>query len=167
MAGMAGSNEWSPMRARSVSQKGSTFATWPLPASRSQLPHFGGPVRGCSESYAKPQPSRRIDRVTGCVTWIAHDQAGPEIVTQTLVCGASRISMSTRQFWEKPFGTRFGIARPYGVVRPFSVCPAVPVILRFRECPNVPTFLCGTAGFGSQSRVRHPQTNLGCLRLEV
>ena len=32
-------------------------------------------MRRCSKSYAKPQPLRRRDRVTGCVTWIAHDQA--------------------------------------------------------------------------------------------
>jgi len=44
---------------------------------------YGGPVRGCSESYAK-QLLRRIDRVTGCVTWIAHDRTGPAIVPQTL-----------------------------------------------------------------------------------
>jgi len=92
-----------------------------------------GPVRGCSESYAKPQPLRRIDRVTGYVTGIAHDQAGPEIVTQTLVCRASRFSMSNRQFRENSFGNRF---REYRSAVTHTVgphCPTVSLNLRLRE----------------------------------
>ncbi len=82
-----------------------------LPALRPLQPSRRGPVRGCSESYAKPEPLRRIDRVTGCVTWIAHDRTGPAIVTQTLVCGASRFSMSSGRFRENSFGNRFRESR--------------------------------------------------------
>jgi hypothetical protein len=95
--------------------------------------HPGHDLRRCSKSYAMPQPLRRIDLVADCMTRIAHDQARVAIVKQTLVCGAARFSISTRQLRKSHSGTCFGNGSHLQASATIPRLPTGPMIPRVRE----------------------------------